>query len=145
MKLVTLALGVATVAGPSAYAEAQHGTLLVTSGVAVTRSGVEMLGAWNDTSRPCRARRRLAVRAEIVRNPSGRGFRRVVLSKTFSGPNCVQGGPTLGFAPTAHLLNFACPNGAWKPGEYRFETATTDTATKLKATATLSWVQTTRC
>ena len=145
MKLVSLMLGFAVVAGPSGYAVARQGTLQVTSGAVVTPKTVEMRGAWNDTSRSCSARRRLSVRAEVAYDQSGKNFHRVVLSKTFEGANCLKGGPDVGFTPTAKLLVLACPDGTWKPGVYRFQTTTTDTVTRLKATATLSWTQTARC
>jgi hypothetical protein len=136
VRLLTLAVGMAIAVGPTAYATAEHGTLQVTSGVAVTQDGVQLRGGWHDTSRPCGTKRALKVRGQVQLDSH-----RVVLSKTFKGGNCTQ----VGFTPTAHLVNFDCPSGAWKPGDYRFTITTTDAATKLKATATLSWTQTDRC
>lgn len=130
---------------PVAYADAQAGTLRITSGVVVSPTAVDLRGVWQDTKLPCSAQRKLAVRAVVHFTPPGGVSRRVVLSRTFKDVNCAEGGPNVGFTPTARTLVMACPNGVWKPGAYEFDTGTTDTVGKLKATASLNWTKTARC
>src|ERR1700738_2988649 len=96
---------------PSAYGEAQSGTLRVTSGVVLAPKSVDMRGVWQDSSRPCSAQRVLKVRAEVHFTPPGGAARRVILTRSFKDGNCTEGGPNVGFTPTAHLLVMACPNG----------------------------------
>jgi len=142
--LAALTLSVST-PWPSAYAEAQSGSLQVTSGIVLSAKAVDMRGVWQDSKLPCSAQRTLKVRAEVHFTPPGGTPRRVILSRSFKDGNCAEGGPNVGFTPSAHLLVMACPNGTWRPGDYSFVTGTTGPSRKLKARASLRWTKPGRC
>ena len=131
---------------PSSYGTAQLGSLKVTSGVVLGPTRVEMGAKWQDTRVSCKVTRKLRVKAEIYISPvSGSGStRQIARSRSFPVPNCSEGGPE-GFTISARAVKSACPNGAWKPGNYQFFATGSEPRKKLEANAGLIWNRRGRC
>ena len=141
------AAGGAAAAGepPTAYGDAYLGSLHVTSGILVSPTAVDMRGVWLDTKVGCSVTRRLTVKAQVYLTPFGTTGTRRARVGIFADANCAEGGPNVGFTVSARKLGYACPNGRWKPGRLNFVVATTEPTRRLRATASLSWANTTRC
>ena len=132
---------------PIAYGEAELGKLRVVSGVVVDEKLVELKGAWFDDSVPCTAKRKLKVTVSLTFSAAvGSGPPTMVKrSGTFSSLNCAEGGPNVGFTLKPASAKADCPDGSWKPGQYAFNTETTDVVKKLTAHASLLWLTETAC
>ena len=130
---------------PTAYGDAYLGSLHVTSGILVSPTAADMRGVWLDTKVGCSVTRKLTVRAQVYLTPFGKtGTHRFRVGK-FADANCAEGGPNVGFTLNARKLGYACPNGRWKPGRIDFVVKTTEPTRGLRATASLSWANPTRC
>jgi len=129
---------------PSAAGSARLGTLSVTSGIILSPTNADLRGVWQDTRVRCTVSRRLKVQVDVFyRHGATSSHRRRV--GTFLDANCAEGGPNVGFTLTARSLGYACPDGRWKLGELDFVVRTTEPTRGLRATASLSWANTTRC
>jgi len=146
--VTALALGAAALAAPeppTAAGDAQLGTLHVTSGILVFPTSADLRGGWQDSRVACSATRRLTIRVDVFYRAFGKAGSHRRLKAGFQDENCAEGGPNVGFTPTARQLGYACPNGRWKPGRLDFVVHTTEPTRSLTATASLSWANTARC
>jgi hypothetical protein len=127
-------------------ADAQLGSLHVTSAVYVSPKTVVLMGVWQDSKVKCTASRRLQIHGAIDFIPfKGKARRPFLRTRTFLDVNCAEGGPNVGFTVKARSLGLACPNGTWKPARYNFVTVTTELRKKLSSTASVNWAKTARC
>jgi hypothetical protein len=129
---------------PSAAGSARLGTLTVTSGILVSATSADLRGVWQDTRVRCTVSRRLTVQVDVFYRSGATSSHRRRMG-TFSDANCAEGGPNVGFTLAARSLGYACPNGRWKPGLIDFVVRTTEPTRRLRATASLTWANTTRC
>ena len=130
---------------PEVLASARIGRLDVSSSVLVSPKSVDMRGVWVDESRPCSETRLLDVKAQVERIGSNGRSARVTRKGTFRTRNCAEGGPNMGFTLNARTIGFGCADGRWKPGRYHFTTTSVDRRKRLRAVASVGWVQTRRC
>jgi len=145
--LLAISVGLAQAAGePGMIADAQLGTLHVTSAVYVGPKSVDLMGVWQDSKVKCTTKRRLRIQGEIDYIPfKGKPRRPFVRTRTFLNVNCAEGGPNVGFTVKAKRLGLACPNGTWKPARYNFVTVTTELRKKLSSTASVNWARAGHC
>ena len=144
--LAAIAASAAAAAGePEVFASSRIGHLDVTSSVLVSAKTVDMRGVWVDNTRPCSESRLLDVKAQVERIQANGHSRRVTRKGTFRTTNCAEGGPNMGFTLVAKAIGFGCPNGRWKPGRYAFTTTSLDHRKRLRAVASVNWVQTDPC
>ncbi len=145
--LLAISVGLAQAAGePGMIADAQLGTLHVTSAVYVSPKAVALMGVWQDSKVKCTTKRRLRIQCEIDYIPfKGKPRRPFVRTRTFLDVNCAEGGPNVGFTVKAKRLGLACPNGTWKPARYNFVTVTTELRKKLSSTASVNWARAGHC
>ena len=150
--VVAIIVGLAAVGGavaasdpPTAYGDAYLGSLHVTSGILVSPTAADMRGVWLDTKVACSVTRKLTVRAQVYLTPFGKTGTHRFRVGTFADANCAEGGPNVGFTLSARKLGYACANGRWKPGRLNFVVKTTEPMRGLRATASLSWANTTAC
>lgn len=130
---------------PTAYGDAFLGSLHVTSGILVSPTATDLRGVWVDTKVGCSVTRKLTVKVHVYLTPFGKSGTYRVRIGTFADANCAEGGPNVGFSLTARKLGYACANGRWKPGRFSFVVQTTEPTHGLRATASLSWANTTPC
>ena len=144
--VAAVAASTAAAAGePEVFASSRIGNLDVTSSVLVTPKNVDMRGGWVDNTRPCSETRLLDVKVNVERIQSNGQSRRVRRMGTFRTTNCAEGGPNMGFTLNAKAIGFGCANGRWKPGRYDFTTTTVDHRKRLRAVASVNWLQTQPC
>jgi hypothetical protein len=130
---------------PAAYAVAQRGSLKVVANVLLAPRGGEMKGVWLDDRLPCSTRRLLVVRIEIDLVRPGGTTSRVRRSRSGRVDNCAEGGPNFGYDLDPRALGLGCADGRWAPGRYSMTTRVTDTASGLRAAASLYRQVTRRC
>ena len=130
---------------PSAYGVAQQGSLKVVADVLLEPRGGEMKGVWLNNALPCSARRLLIVRIDIDLVRPGGTTSRVRRSRSGRVDNCAEGGPNFGYELDPRALGLGCADGRWAPGRYALTTRVTDTASGLRASASLYRQVTRRC
>ena len=145
--LVLAALAAPAVAAddPAAYGVAQQGALKVVADVLLEAKGGEMKGGWLNDRLPCTTRRLLVVRIDIDLVRPGGATSRVRRSRSGRVDNCAEGGPTFGYELEPRALGLGCADGRWAPGRYAMTTRVTDTASGLRASASLYRQVTRRC
>lgn len=132
----------ALVIAPSATAKYLAGSfgsavqepLRVTSQIAAFHQRIAMSGSWASADLECEGWRRLGISVSIDRLAPGGGRSSKAFARTGVVSNC-SAGVTLG--KTAVSLGWACPNGAFRPGQYLAFVATRHFATGLRAEAFL--------
>ena len=130
---------------PIAYGEAEQGSFRLVAGVVVDTKLVELKGTWLDESVSCTAKRKLTVEAALTYSPPSGPAKSVTRKGNFTSMNCAEGGPNVGYTLRPASVKAKCPSGAWKPGQYAFNTGVTDIAKKLTAKASLLWLVDKRC
>jgi len=143
--VVIMAAPAAAADEPSAYAVAQQGSLKVVADVLLEPRGGEMKGVWLNDALPCSARRLLVVRIDIDLVRPGGTTSRVRRSRSGRVDNCAEGGPNFGYELDPRALGLGCADGRWAPGRYAMTTRVSDTATGLRASASLYRQVTRRC
>ena len=141
----TLAAPAVAADEPAAYGVAQQGSVKVVADVLLEVRGGEMKGGWLNDRLPCTTRRLLVVRIDVDLVRPGGTTSRVRRSRSGRVDNCAEGGPNFGYELDPKALGLGCADGRWAPGRYAMTTRVTDTASGLRASASLYRQVTRRC